>query len=115
MKKLFAPLIGTLLLCALPAFANNNNSPVSIFVTPPEVLLQPGQTMQLQAYAYYKNGTVTDVTNSGSTWASLNSSVATVSSTGLVTMKTAGSVLISNKVGIIYGYGTSESSIGFWF
>lgn len=97
-----------LLLCALPSFASNTG-PVAIFVTPPQVLLQPGQTQQLHAYAYYKSGTVTDVTNSGSTWSSLNTAVATVSKTGLVTMKTTGSVLISDKVSIIYGYGSIVS------
>ena len=110
MKLVLVLFLCTLLFSTLRASATSNNSPAAIFVTPPEVQLQPGQTQQLQAYAYYKNGTVTNVTNSGSTWASLNTSVATVSSTGLVTMKKAGSVLISNKVGIIYGYGTIVSS-----
>jgi phospholipase C len=100
MKYLF-----TLLLAASPLFAAANPV-VLVVVTPPEVLLQPGQTQQLHAYAYYQSGTVTDVTNSGSTWSSLNTKIATVSKTGLVTMKTSGSVLIANKVSITTGYGT---------
>ena len=100
MKYLFL-----LLLAASPLFAAANPV-VLVIVTPPEVLLQPGQTQQLHAYAYYQSGTVTDVTTSGSTWSSFNTKIATVSKTGLVTMKTSGSVLIANKVGIISGYGT---------
>jgi hypothetical protein len=100
MKYLFL-----LLLAASPLFAAANPV-VLVIVTPPEVLLQPGQTQQLHAYAYYQSGTVTDVTTSGSTWSSLSTKIATVSKTGLVTMKTSGSVLIANKVGIISGYGT---------
>jgi phospholipase C len=110
MKHQFAVSVCALLLCVAPAFAANNNSPVAIFVTPPEVVLKAGQTQQLHAYAYYKTGVVTDVTSSGSTWASLNTAVATVSSTGLVTMKKTGSVVISDKVSIIYGYGAVASS-----
>jgi phospholipase C len=110
MKHLLAVLVGVVLLSALPALANSSNSPVAIYITPPEVLLKAGQTQQLRAYAYYKNGIVTDVTKIGSTWASLNTAVATVSSAGLVTMKKTGSVLISDKVGFIYGYGSISSS-----
>ena len=107
MKCLFALTVCALLLCAIPAFASTT-SPVAVIVTPPEVLLKAGQTQQLHSYAYYQDGTVTDVTNSGSTWSSLNTTIATVSSTGLVTMKKGGSVLIKNKVGIINGYARSS-------
>ena len=106
MKYLFALPVCALLFCAMPSFATTGTSPVAVIVTPPEVLLKAGQTQQLHSYAYYQDGTVTDVTNSGSTWSSLNTTIATVSSTGLVTMKKGGSVLIKNKVGIINGYGT---------
>ena len=99
------------LLFALPALATTSTSPVSVFVTPPAVVLQAGQTQQLHAYAYYKSGVVTDVTSSGSTWSSLNTAIATVSTTGLVTMKKNGSVLIANKVGFIYGHGSVNSQV----
>lgn len=109
MNRLFALLFCILPLGVMPAFAAPSG-PVAVFVTPPEVLMQPGQTQQLHSYAYYQNGTVVDVTNTGSTWTSFNTAIATVTSTGLVTMKKTGSVLIQNKAGIIFGYGTILSS-----
>ena len=69
-------------------------SPSVMFVTPPEVLLTPGQTQQLHAYAYYQSGAITDVTSTGAKWSSLNTAQATVSNTGLVTMVGTGSVMI---------------------
>jgi phospholipase C len=110
MKYLFSLLLCLFPLAALPAFASTGTSPVAVIVTPPEVLLLKGQTQQLQSYAYYQDGTVTNVTSVGSTWTSLNTAIATVSKTGLVTMKANGSVLIENKAGIIYGYGTIVSA-----
>jgi len=110
MKYLFRLLLCLLLLGVLPAFADTGNSPVAVIVTPPEVLLKAGQTVQLQSYAYFQDGTITNVTNSGSTWSTLDKTIATVSSTGLVTMVKGGSVLIENKVGIIDGYGTIVSA-----
>jgi phospholipase C len=108
MKRLFWLLLCLLPLGAFPTFADTGStqSVQFVFVTPPEVLLRAGQTVQLSSYAYYQNGTVVNVTNSGSTWSSTNTAIATVSSTGLVTMVKNGSVLIENKVGIIPGYGT---------
>jgi phospholipase C len=94
-----------LLLSTFPLFAQTNQLAM-VIVTPPQVLLSPGQTQQMHAYAYYDNGTVTDVTSTGATWTTLNASIATVSSTGLVTMKSAGSALISAKLTFIQGYGT---------
>lgn len=88
-----------------PAFAATASISV-IFVTPPQALLSPGQTTQLHAYAYYVDGTVTDVTSKGTTWSTLNSKIATVSSTGLVTMKSAGSVMIQAVFSGRKGYGT---------
>jgi len=106
MKYLFA-----LLLLVSPLFASGNGTaPVLVVVTPPQVLLSAGQTQQLHSYAYYQDGTVTDTTTSGAVWSSFNSSVATVSSTGLVTMKSAGSVVIQAKVSFIAGIGTIQSS-----
>src|ERR1035438_5005085 len=85
------------ILLALSAqlFAVTNRIEI-IIITPPEVLLSPGQTVQMHAYGYYSDGTVTDFT-SKVTWSSVQSSIATVSSTGLVTMKGAGSALIRSE------------------
>jgi phospholipase C len=101
------------LLCLLFAFPmaaqisqTSQNAVALTIVTPPQVLLEPGQSQQLSAYAYYANGNVVDVTSTGATWTSVNTSVATVSKTGLITMKTAGSVLIKAAFGGITGYGT---------
>src|ERR1700730_7209088 len=98
-----------LLLFVSPLFASSS-IPVLVVVTPPQVLLAAGQTQQLRAYAYYQDGTVTDMTTSGAVWSSLNTSVATVSSTGLVTMKTAGAVVIQAKVSFIAGFGSIQSA-----
>src|SRR3984893_3287635 len=76
-----------------------------IIVTPPEVLLSPGQTQQMHAYGYYSDGSVADLT-SLSTWSSVESSIATVSITGLVTMKSAGTALIKAAYTGYKGYGT---------
>jgi len=95
--------LGLLLLCA-PLFASSSTLSV-MFVTPPQVLLSPGETQQLHAYAYYQNGTVTDVTNT-STWSTINSKIATVSKTGLVTMVGTGSVMIEAQFGGKHCYGT---------
>ncbi len=76
-----------------------------IIVTPPEVLMSPGQKQQMHAYGYYSDGTVTDLTGQV-TWSSVESSIASVSSTGLVTMKTAGTALIKAAYTGYKGYGT---------
>ena len=74
-----------------------------IFVTPPETVLSPGRTQQMHAYGYYSDGSVTDLT-SQSTWSSVESSIATVSPTGLVTMKSVGTALIKATYTANYGY-----------
>ncbi len=94
-----------LILCVVPGFGSTSTLSV-LFVTPPQVVLSPGQTQQLHAYAYYQDGTVTDVTSSGAKWSTLNGTIATVSSTGLVTMKGTGSVMIQATYSNKKGYGT---------
>ncbi len=98
----------TLLLFVSPLFASSS-IPVLVVVTPPQVLLVKGQTQQLHAYAYYQDGTVTDMTTVGATWSSLDNSVASVTSTGLVTMLKSGSVVIQAKVTFIAGFGSIQS------
>lgn len=60
-----------------------------IVVTPPQVVLAPGKTKQLQAYQYQESGIAKSVTKTA-IWTSLQPTVATVSKTGLVTMKGTG-------------------------
>ena len=93
-----------LLVFSAQLFAVTNRIEI-IIITPPEVLLSPGQTVQMHAYGYYSDGTVTDFT-SKVTWSSIQSSIATVSSTGLVSMKGAGSALIKAAYSGYKGYGT---------
>jgi phospholipase C len=76
-----------------------------IIVTPPEVVLSPGKTQQMHAYGYYSDGSVQDLTGQV-TWSSIESTIATVSKTGLVTMKSAGSALIKASYTGYKGYGT---------
>ena len=79
-----------------------------VVVTPPQVLLKKGQTLQMKAYKYLQVGLANDVTNS-STWTSIEPSIATVSKTGLVTMKGTGSALIVASYKNSPGYGTVYS------
>ena len=76
-----------------------------VIVTPPQVLLSKGQTVQMKAYQYLEAGAAKDVTNS-STWTSAQPAMATVSKTGLVTMKSTGSALIVATYKNAAGYGS---------
>jgi phospholipase C len=76
-----------------------------IVVTPPQVVLSKGQKMQMQAYQYLQSGIAKSVTNTA-TWTSMQPTVATVSKTGLVTMKGTGSALIIATYKNTPGYGT---------
>ncbi|PYX43696.1 MAG: hypothetical protein DMG79_21850 [Acidobacteria bacterium] len=79
--------------------------PASLAVSPPQVVLSKGQKMQLRAYKYLSTGTAKDVTNS-STWTSVEPTIATVTRTGVVTMKATGSALIVATYNGQPGYGT---------
>src|SRR5947209_12067347 len=76
-----------------------------VIVTPPQVVLSKGQKMQLRAYKHLSTGTAKDVTNS-STWTSVEPTIATVTRTGVVTMKATGSALIVATYNGQPGYGT---------
>ncbi len=76
-----------------------------IIVTPPEVLLAPGRRHQMHAYGYYSDGSVTDLTSLAA-WSSIEPSIATVTKTGVVTMKSAGTALIKATYSGWKGYGT---------
>src|SRR5207247_754712 len=65
----------------------------SVTVTPPSASVPAGQTVQLTATLKDANGNV--LTGRSVTWASNNTTVATVNSSGLVTTKVAGSATIT--------------------
>src|SRR5207244_3728947 len=65
----------------------------SVTVTPPSASVPAGQTVQLTATLKDANGNV--LTGRTVTWASNNTTVATVNSNGLVTTKVAGSATIT--------------------
>ena len=65
-----------------------------IIVTPPQVVLSTGQTVQMQSYQYLQSGAAKSVTKTA-VWTSVEPSIATVSKTGLVTMKGTGSAFSS--------------------
>src|SRR6266513_4824424 len=65
----------------------------SVTVTPPSASVPAGQTVQLTATLKDANGNV--LTGRTVTWASNNTTVATVNSSGLVTTKVAGSATIT--------------------
>src|SRR5207244_2662046 len=71
-----------------------SNVPVaSVTVTPAVASVQAGQTVQLSATLRDANGNI--LTGRTVTWASTNTPVATVTGTGLVTAKVAGSATIT--------------------
>jgi len=76
-----------------------------VMVTPPQVVLSKGQKVQLQAYLYQQSGIAKIVTNT-STWTSLQPTIATVTKTGLVSMKGTGSATIVATYQTTPGYGT---------
>jgi len=99
MRYIFASLLLSICL-----FAGSSSAQL-IIVTPPQTLLSPGQTLQMQAYQYLEAGVAKSVTNTA-TWTSLEPSIATVSKTGLVTMVGTGSAMISATYKNTPGYGT---------
>ena len=70
----------------------------SISATPKTIYLQPGETRNLSVRAYYDDNTSDNVTNYAK-YSSGNTSIATVSSTGLVTGKAVGKATISVSYG----------------
>ncbi|MEW6281123.1 MAG: Ig-like domain-containing protein [Candidatus Eremiobacterota bacterium] len=65
----------------------NQNTPISITVTPANAVIQVGATQQFQAVVTLANGTTT---SSGVTWNSSDTAIATVDQTGLATGVGAG-------------------------
>ncbi len=96
------------LLLSLCSFTGVSAAQNLVFVTPPENVMAKGTTLQLHAYWYQSVGDSLDVTNTA-TWASVEPKVATVSTTGLVTMKANGSAMISATYKNYSGYGAVAS------
>jgi len=81
-----------------------------LIVTPPQVVLSPGQKMQLHANWYEQVGNAKDVTKTA-VWTCNQPSIATVSKTGVVTMKSPGSALIIATYKGTAGYGTMWNQV----
>ena len=83
---------------------STNPNPVlqSVQVTGPSANVTVGQTQQMKAMGAYNSGSSQDLTNSA-TWASSDSTVATVSSSGMLTANAAGNCSITAKVGAVTG------------
>ena len=79
-------------------------SPVltSIKVTAANGNVTVGQTQQMKATGLYNNNTSQDLTNSA-TWTSSDSTVATISATGMLTAKNSGNCSIAANVGPVSG------------
>ncbi len=82
-----------------------NGTPVAatVTVTPSDVLLQPGQSASLTATATSSSGAPVSVTFA---WSSGNVTVASVSSTGVVTAIASGSTVIEARAGAVVGRST---------
>lgn len=81
---------------------SSNPTLVSILLKPASISLRRGNTQQLRAVGQYSNGTTKNLTGSV-TWASSNHSVATVSSSGLVSAIARGTATITATSGSTTG------------
>lgn len=106
--------LGLVLLIVSFLIACGGGSSSQTTTPPPQVTLQSiqvtggtanlvvGQTVQLKATGSYSDGSSKDITSSA-TWSSSDSTLATVSSAGLVTAVASGSVSVDAKMGSING------------
>ncbi|WP_299495634.1 Ig-like domain-containing protein [uncultured Shewanella sp.] len=79
----------------------------AIQITPASVILNQGNSQQLAATGTYSDGSTADITNSVS-WVSYDTSVATVSTAGLITGVATGSATVSATQD---GISSSDSSV----
>ncbi len=109
MRKPGSYVIGFLsLLCIMWLAACGTSGPIlnGITVAPSSAPVNVGGTQQYTATGQYSDGTSKDLTSSTSiTWASANTSIATVTSGGLATGKGAGTVNIIATYGTVVGQG----------
>jgi trimeric autotransporter adhesin len=83
-------------------FFPGSNSITALQVTPSSSTVQPGVTQQYTATATYGNNSTADVT-SQVTWSATPTSVATISSSGLLTAVTLGTATVQAKSGSVIG------------
>ena len=91
---------------------------VSLAVTPTIFSLAPGATIQLQAIGTYSDNSTQNLTGSAA-WSSANTAVAKVSTSGLVTAVSVGSVGLTAKTGSVSGSATAtitstSNLVGWW-
>ncbi len=82
--------------------ALNNLQLLNIEVVPPEVMLEPGETAQMEALGMFDDGETRNIT-AHVNWVSDNLSVAGVSATGLVTAVETGFSTVSASLGDLVG------------
>jgi hypothetical protein len=104
---------GVLVVGAALAGCSTKPSPTVVSIAVTGAAPAVGGTSQLQAVATFSDGTTKDVTNSTditapTNWGSLNTSVATVSSTGVVTGVSVGSVTIQVTYLLVTGNETIQ-------
>src|SRR5262245_14938571 len=88
-----------------PGLARSSQSLQSILVAPSKPSLALGQDQQFTAIGQYADGSSKDITGSV-VWATSNTSVATISGSGLATGSAAGSTTISATLSGVTGFGT---------
>ena len=78
------------------------NTITALQIAPQNAVVQPGVTQQYTATATYGDNTTADVSSSV-TWSSLNTTVATIDSTGLLTGVSLGVATVQAKSGSVIG------------
>jgi Bacterial Ig-like domain (group 2) len=82
--------------------SSGTNPVTSVTVTPSAASFAMGATQQFTATAKYSNGTTANVTSTA-TWAIANSTVASISSSGLATAKASGETTVSASLNGVIG------------
>jgi len=98
---------GTVQATATLTVTNTPPSLVSVQVTPATAAVAPAATQQFAATGHFSDGSTQDLTNSA-TWSSSDSSVATVSGTGLATGVVFGVASITATSGSLQGTATLD-------
>jgi hypothetical protein len=99
---LLMPAFGTTACWRDPANPMAPRPPQTISIDGPDASPEPSETAQFQAIGHYPDGSTRDLSN-WADWASSNSSVAAVSSSGLVAAIAPGVAVVSAKYGGVAG------------